>query len=210
MSRSPIDQGPDGSTEEPANRSEPDDALVGTVSVGTRAYDVATSSNVDQTYVLTADSVKVISRLHHIVSTFPVGPRGKGVIPGDDGTHVYVTGYDGAMTIIATADNSARSLVVDRSIAEVVSTDGQRMYLAHNGTVGDERGTWISIIGSDGTVIALDTVDNSIVATAKVHSQPGAVALSADDQLPYVTDYWNGTVSVISTALMKPGAEGRD
>ena len=358
-------------TEQFGSGADPD-ALIATVSVDSSAYDVATISNADDVYVLTADSVKVISRSHDIVSTFPVGPHSKGLMPSADGTHVYVASYDGALTIIATADNTAKNLVVDQSIAEVVSGDGQCIYLAHNGTVGDERGTWISVIGCDGTAVALlavenyvtdlalgpdgdrlyaasserstyyqyprgtvsvidaerhevidvidmplapdtvtvsadgsrlyvthfdtdaisiidlvtrhvdsiglddapigvtvspdstfayviglhsvafvdtttravdtlpigdlprhiqvsgdgkhayvvdfghqevwvlDTVDNSVVATAGVTSQSGAVALSADDELLYVADYWDGTVAVISTGLMRPGAQGRD
>lgn len=56
----------------------------------------------------------------------------------------------------------------------------------------------------------LDPVDNSVVATARVASQSGVLAVSSDDELLYVADFWNGTVAMISTALMKPRPWERD
>ena len=56
------------------------------------------------------DSVKVISRLHHIVATSRAGPHPKNIVVSADGTRVYVTGYDGSTSIISTADNTVKPL----------------------------------------------------------------------------------------------------
>ena len=66
------------------------------------------------------DSVKVISRLHHIVATSRAGPHPKNIVVSADGTRVYVTGYDGSTSIISTADNTVKTFVLDWSTAEVV------------------------------------------------------------------------------------------
>ena len=77
----------------------------------------------DYVYVMVDDSVKVISRLHHIVATSRAGPHPKNIVVSADGTRVYVTGYDGSTSIISTADNTVKTFVLDRSTAEVVSPD---------------------------------------------------------------------------------------
>ena len=69
------------------------------------------------------DSVKVISRLHHIVATSRAGPHPKNIVVSAYGTRVYVTGYDGSTSIISTADNTVKTFALDRSTAEVVSPD---------------------------------------------------------------------------------------
>ncbi|WP_197516934.1 YncE family protein [Mycobacterium sp. E2699] len=68
-----------------------------------------------------------------------------------------------------------------------ISPDGRRVYAADFGT---------------GTVWALDTSDNTVVATAAVCAHPAAVTLSPDGRLLYVTDSRRGTLIVISTALL--------
>ena len=67
------------------------------------------------------DSVKVISRLHHIVATSRAGPHPKNIVVSADGTRVYVAGYDGSTSIISTADNTVKTFVLDWSTAEVVT-----------------------------------------------------------------------------------------
>src|SRR6476659_10598055 len=71
------------------------EAVVATISLGGHAGEVAISPDGRQVYVIAVDSVKVISRLHHIVGTYRIGPHPKSILVSDDGTRVYVTGYDG-------------------------------------------------------------------------------------------------------------------
>ena len=73
-----------------------------------------------QIYVIAADSVEVVSRLHHIVGTYRIGPHPKRILVSDDGTRVYVTGYDGSTSVINTANHRVNTFALERSIAEVV------------------------------------------------------------------------------------------
>jgi hypothetical protein len=52
-------------------------AVVTTISLGGPAGEIATSADGNRIYVIVADSVKVISRLHHIVGTYRTGPHPK-------------------------------------------------------------------------------------------------------------------------------------
>ena len=58
-------------TDGPTQKGE---AVVATISLGGHAGEVAISPDGRQVYVIAADSVKVISRLHHIVGAYPIGP----------------------------------------------------------------------------------------------------------------------------------------
>jgi DNA-binding beta-propeller fold protein YncE len=49
------------------------EAVVATISLGGHAGEIATSPDGNHVYVIAADSVKVISRLHHIVATYRTG-----------------------------------------------------------------------------------------------------------------------------------------
>jgi DNA-binding beta-propeller fold protein YncE len=59
------------------------------------------------------------------------------------------------------------------------------------------------------TILALDTADNVVVGSADVDGHPQAMALGPDGEFLYLTDYRNGVVTVISTALLKRTAQGR-
>ena len=81
-----------------------------TISLGGPAGEVATSPDGNYVYVLLADSIKVISKLHHVVATYPTGAHPKNMIVSSDATRIYVTGYDGTVSIISTADNTRANL----------------------------------------------------------------------------------------------------
>jgi hypothetical protein len=74
------------------HRQRTAEAVVATISLGGRAGEVATSPDGNHVYVMMADSIKVISQLHHIVATYPTGPHPKNMIVSADATHIYVTG----------------------------------------------------------------------------------------------------------------------
>jgi DNA-binding beta-propeller fold protein YncE len=59
------------------------------------------------------------------------------------------------------------------------------------------------------TILAFDTADNLVVGSADVDGHPEAMALAPDGEFLYLTDYRNGVVIVISTALLKRTAQGR-
>ena len=172
------------------------DAIVETISLGGPAGEVATSPDGNYVYVLLADSIKVISRLHHVVATYPTGAHPKNMIVSFDATRIYVTGYDGTVSIISTADNSVQTFVLNRSTDEIVSPDGNYIYLAHSGTVEGTRSSWISVV----------TADGATVAVVPVHRHATGLGVSPDGSRLYVatrqsSSYldWRGSISVIDT-----------
>jgi DNA-binding beta-propeller fold protein YncE len=113
-----------------------------------------------------------------------------------DGTRVYVTGYDGSTAVVSTADNTVKTFALERSNAEVVSPDGDHIYMAHSGIAGDTGGSWISVVSAEGTTVAVVPVDR--------HATD--VALSPDGRRLYVSSrrgssYLDsrGVISVIDT-----------
>jgi YVTN family beta-propeller protein len=182
---------------EPASDREPDEAVVETISLSSPAGDVAVSADGNHVYVMTAGSVKVISRLHHIVLSFPIGPHPKHMMVSANGKRIFVTGYDGSMSIINTVDNTVKTLVAGRSVAATVSPGGQYIYLAHNGIADDERGTWVSVISDAGITVALLPVD----------AHATGMALSPDGGRLYVASSKHNSyldiISVIDTGTYK-------
>ena len=167
-----------------------------TISLGGPAGEVATSPDGNYVYVLLADSVKVISQLHHVVATYPTGAHPKNMVVSADGTRIYVTGYDGSMSIISTADNSVKTVVLNRSTAEIVSPDGDYIYLAHSGMVEGTRNSWISVVTADGATVAVVPVHRH--ATGLGVSPDGSQLYVASRQSSSYLD-WRGSISVIDT-----------
>ena len=99
-----------------------------------------------------------------------------------------------SVTAIDTSTAVTKSLPIGELPRRLgISADGRRLYatdFAH------------------GTVWALDTSDNSVVAAVPVSAHPAAVALSPDGDFLYLTDSRDGTLTVVSTTLLRPDSEG--
>jgi YVTN family beta-propeller protein len=188
-----ADKPTDGSGQQP-------DAVVATVSLGGRAGEVVTSPTGDHVYVMVGDSVKVVNRLHRIVAAYRTGVHPKYILASADGSRVYVTGYDGSTSVITVADNTVKTVVLDRSTAEVVSPDGDHIYLLHSGIVGDIGGSWVSVVNADGATVAIVPVDRHAIA----------ICPSPDGSRLYVSSRhgssyldWRGSISVIDTGTYR-------
>jgi hypothetical protein len=170
------------------------EAAVATISLGGGAGEVATSPDGNHVYVMMADSIKVVSQLHHVVATYPTGPHPKNMLVSADGTRIYVTGYDGSMSIIRTADNTVKTASVGAlPRATDFSADGKHAY---------------TVDFAQQSIRAIDTADNSVAGSVQLWGHPEALAVSANGEFIYVTDYLKGTLTVISAALVRPRAEG--
>jgi YVTN family beta-propeller protein len=176
------------------------EAVVATISLGGHAGEIATSPGGHQIYVIVADSVKVVSRLHHVVGTYRIGPHPKSLLVSVDGTRIYVTGYDGSTSVISTADHTVKTFMLQRSNAEIVSPDGGYIYMAHSGIAGDTGASWISVVSAEGETVAVVPVDR--------HATD--MALSPDGRRLYVSSrrgssYLDsrGLISVIDTCTSR-------
>jgi DNA-binding beta-propeller fold protein YncE len=176
-----------------------DDAVIAKVWLGDCPRDIATSRGGDLVYVMTADSVKAISSFHHIVASIPIGPEPKQMMMSSNGRRIYVTGYDGSLSIINPIEMAAKTFVKQRSTAAVVSPDGDYIYLAHGLAVGDGSSTWISAIRADGASVALIAVDRYITGMALSRDGNRLYVASADRS----ADHRGGTIAVIDTANHK-------
>ncbi len=98
-----------------------------------------------------------------------------------------------SITVIDTSTAAAKSLAIGELPRRLnISADGRRLYatdFAH------------------GNIWCLDTSDNWVLATVAVCAHPAAVALSPSGEFLYVTDARDGTLTVISTALVKPRSQ---
>ena len=107
---------------------------------------------------------------------------------------MYVTGYDGSLSIIDPSRLTAKTVASPRDTAAVVSPDGEYVYLAHNGKF---NAGWISTIRADGGFVARNAVGRCTTG----------MVLSRDGQRLYVasggTDSGGGTVTVIDTTNHK-------
>jgi len=149
-----------------------------------------------QVYVMVDDSVKVINRLHHIVATYATGPHPKNMILSADETRVYVAGFDGSTSVINLVKNSVKTFALLRSKAEVISPDGMRLYLVHNGVAADPKGSWISIIGANGSTVAVVPLDRHANG---IDVNPAGTKLYVSSRSSSSQLDWRGSISVIDT-----------
>jgi YVTN family beta-propeller protein len=169
-------------------------SAVTTVALGEHVRDIAVSPAGDHVYLATTGSVTVLTGLHHLAGTIPVGPDTKCIIPGADGAFLYVIDYDGALSVITTADHGCRTVAVPPSSCEAVSPDGTRIHVARS----DRDGSWISAVDADATLAATVRIDD--YATGMDLSPDGSLLYVATSRCNPYTQYFPGLVSVIDTA----------
>ena len=170
---------------------------VETVQLGTRVCDIVASPSADHIYVAVADCVMVINRFHNIVTKIPVGRAPKRMILSADGVFLYVIDYDGSLFIINNTDHTSTTIANSPTVAEVVSPDGGRIYLAHHAMSNERDHSWISIVDADGTTLARVPIDTCV--TGMDLSPDGSRLYVATSRRSPYTQYYPGLVSVIDT-----------
>jgi YVTN family beta-propeller protein len=138
-----------------------------------------------------ADSVSVIDAASHtVIATVPVGTGPSSVAASPDGRFVYVTnnrGPDFSVSVIEVSSNRVVATVPTGSTPTgvAVSPDGRFAYVVNRGA---------------GTVSAIDTATNAVVATTTFgDSTFGAISLavSPDGLSLYIANASTSTVSVV-------------
>ncbi len=173
-----------------------DEAVIAKVWLGDQPRDIVTSPNGEFVYVMTADSVKVLNSFHHIVASIPVGMESKQMMISLDGSRMYVTGYDGSLSVIDPIELTTKAVVKKHSTAAVVSPDGDYIYLAHNEAVGEPGNAWVSAIRSDGASVAFAAVDGFVTGMAVSPNGRRLYVASAGSS----SDGRGGSIAVIDTA----------
>lgn len=166
--------------------------VVGSFAVGDGPHHFAVSPDGRFVYVGRSRShlVSVIDTQTGTVSTLPnVGSYPYGVAISPDGTTLYViTSYElGAIAVIDTATRAIVDTVVvgGSPMGVAVSPDGSTVYAVDHSLDGD------------GTVWVFDTATATLADSVFAGEGPTAVAVSPDGSWILVTNYWDGTASVI-------------
>jgi DNA-binding beta-propeller fold protein YncE len=106
------------------------------------------------------------------------------------GTEFIYTANLHSVTAIDTSSGAAESLAVGE--------------LPRRPSIGADARWLYATDFAHGAVWVLDTLDNSVVASVPVCAHPAAVVLSPDGDFLYVTDSRDGTLTVVSTTLLRP------
>jgi YVTN family beta-propeller protein len=133
--------------------SESCDAATTTIRIGEAAGDLVAGLTREHLYVSTAGSVKVVNRRHHIVASIPTGQDPARMTMSADGSRLFVTGYDGWLTVIDTATNTGKTVESEKSHADAVSPDGRYLYSIHHGFGRAGITSWVSIRNVDGKFV---------------------------------------------------------
>lgn len=176
-----------------------EDAVVANVRLGDSPGDIVTSPNGELVYVMTADSVTVVNRLHHVVGSIPVDAEPKRMMLSADGNRLYVTGYDGALSIVDPIAMATKAFVKQRNTAAAASPDGEYIYCAHADAFGDRANSWVSVIRADGAAVAFAAVDGFITGMAVSPNGRRLYVASAAGR----TDERGGIITIIDTADYK-------
>ncbi|QSE82899.1 YncE family protein [Rhodococcus koreensis] len=168
-------------------------AVVGSVTVGTSPTGVAANPAGTRVYVTNSGSgnVSVIdTATNTVVATVKTGTTPSAVAVNPAGTRAYVTNSgSGNVSVINTATNTVvatvKTGITPNAVAVADTPTGTRAYVTNR---------------SSNTVSVIDTATNTVVATVKTGTTPTAVAVNPAGTRAYVTNRANNTVSVIDTA----------
>ena len=164
--------------------------------IGTRVCDVVAHCGTDRVYVAVDDTVTLLVGCD-ITARIPVGPDTKRLILTADEALLYVVGYDGSVRVVGTADHTVTNISGRPSMAEVVSSDGRRLYTAHPAAIAESTDSWITVTAADGSSRATVAIEN--YATGMDLSPDGALLYIAVSRPSAYTQYSPGSVTVMDT-----------
>jgi YVTN family beta-propeller protein/VCBS repeat-containing protein len=165
----------------------PDNAVVGQINVP-NPWGITMSPSGDRLYVtsLSNNTVTVVDTATFTTVGAPihVGSYPWGIVANSDGSRVYAAdAMGGAVSVINTATGVVTNIPVGGNPYEVaLNPDSTRLYVA-----------------TFGTIVVVNTANNSIVRTVGIAGAPAAVTVDPTRPRAYVANPMNNTVSVLDT-----------
>ncbi|MDI3315274.1 MAG: YncE family protein [Mycobacterium sp.] len=182
----------------------PPPTILATIGVGEAAGELVVSPDGCHVYVGRRTSVAVLSRLNNIVGVIPTGGQPKELAISADGSRLYVTGYDGSVSVVDATEwtTPRRVMVIPGASAarEVITADGALIYVAHHAHDGCG---WISVHDSAGGMLAAIPGESGwagyTIADLAVNPDGTRVYVGWSRHSAY-RQYGHGFISVIDTA----------
>ncbi|HXF82673.1 MAG TPA: YncE family protein, partial [bacterium] len=177
--------------------------LVATIAVRPMPIAVAVNAAGTRVYVShqgfnTGAAVTVIdAATHAVLRTVDVGMRNTAIAVHPDGSRVYLATSSSVLVLDAgrlesgAVDIQATVVATRRPYALAMNASGSRLYVSGQ---------------ASGTVAAIDTATNTLVAEGFVGISPVGLALSPDERRLYVANSGSGTLSVLDAITLQPAA----
>ncbi len=161
----------------------------GSPDVPARPHRVVASIPMDApVYAATESAIRVLhGSLGCVEATIPLPVPVRSIALAATGTGLYVTGFDGSLSVI-NADNAITTLLDDPVTQLAVDDLSNRVYVTNFG---------------DHTVSVIDGATDSRAETIGVGAHPEAVAINPVGACVYVGHYWSSAITVIA---MPPGS----
>jgi YVTN family beta-propeller protein len=191
---------PDRASDSVPNPNEwtPMETAIATVRVDARIHDIIASPEGQNVYVALSDSVIVVNGQHHIAGWIPISGSAKSLVIDADGEQLFVVDYDGSVLVVDTRDYTAQRLWGGGASDVVVSSDGRRLYAAHNQVTNGEANGVVSVIDvACATTVATVPVNN--VAALTISPDGSRLYAVSSDRRTYY-EYPAGRLTIIDTA----------
>ncbi|GFG76266.1 YncE family protein [Mycobacterium botniense] len=179
--------------------------VVATIALAGRAGDVAVSPDSACVYVAQSNSVAVISRLNNITGIISACGHPKDLMFGIDGDRLYVTSYEGCVSVVDLADHRVGVIPGAVCAREVATTDQTLVYAAHNAKHDRGCSSWISVSTTQGvTVATIPGAGGCAIVDLAANPHGTRVYAACVRPSPY-RQYRRGFVAVIDTAAHAVG-----
>jgi YVTN family beta-propeller protein len=173
-------------------------SVIAEITLGGWAGDVVISPDNSSVYAAQNNSIAVIGRLNHIVGIIPVSGCPKRLTINVDGTRLYVSNYEGSVSVINIADHRIGLICAASCAQEVVTADRAFIYAAHNAK--GRRASSVSVVSTDAsTVVATADFDGCAITDLAVKPDGTRVYVGLS-QYSYCRQYGTGLVAVLDTA----------
>ena len=193
-----IGDGAEADESEP--KSEPPQTLIAKIRLGDQVSDIVTSPNNSVAYAALSNSIAVISSLHDVSCTIPIGGQPRDLTIDADGSRLYANNYGGSVSVIDIGNHHVRVIPGACRVQHVDTADGALIYAAGNATNGSRCGGWISVSDAEGATVAeIAGLDGYAITDLAANPEGSHVCAGLSRPSAYY-QYDAGVLGVIDTA----------